>query len=323
MGKFVPIKKLGVEYASFDIQRLQDPSINGSGYQNGTLHGYLNLRAFIVDRQDGKCLICDKKGIAHLHHGLLKSKNGSNNHANLAGLCHKCHLKVHRSEKTRALLNTQLVGFKKKFNSTSILNTIMPHLYSKIETVYGKDNVCKEYGYETQIKRKALGLTKEHHNDSYAMALVDCDSVHSAEAITPFELKQYRRHNRQVCNAVTERSYKIGKDTVAQNRHKRENQVKTPSLKEYRAELVSQLGKTEAEIRVSRLKVVRSTKRNRTNPNSILISTGCVITYQGNREVVSGILNKGMTLRLVGSGTKNVSLRDCKLLCHNTGVVCL
>jgi len=323
VGKFVPISNVGVEYASFDLQKLQDPSIRGKGYQQGAKYGYKNLRAFILDRQGFQCLLCDKKEIKHLHHGYLKSQRGSNNHANIAGLCHNCHLKVHRSVKARALLKTKLAGFKKQLDQASILNTIMPHLYSKIQDRYGKENVSKEFGYETKIRRETFELPKEHYYDSYAMALANCDRVKSVKEIKPYELKQYRRHNRQVCYAVTERSYKVGKETVAQNRHKRENQLKMPSLQEYREELVVKVGKAEADRQVSLLSVLRSTKRIKTNPKEITISLGCVIIYQGRREVVSGMLNRGATLRLVGSGTKNVSLKDCKLLSHNTGIVCL
>ena len=322
-SKFVPIETFGIEYASFDLQKLQDPTIKGKGYQRGAKYSYKNLRTFIIDRQVGKCLLCDKKDIKHLHHGAVRSRSGSDNHANIAGLCHKCHLKVHRSVKARALLKTKLVGMKKEFDHASILNAIMPKLYATLETTYGKDNVCKEYGFETQIKRKALGLPKEHYNDSYAMALVACDSVKKNETFVPYKLKQYRRHNRQICHGVTERAYKIGKETVAQNRHKRENQVKMPSLQEYRQELIAKFGKTEAEIRVSRLVAVSSNKRDRANPKDMSISMGCVVLIEGRREVVSGTLNKGATIRLVGSGAKNVGVGKCTLLQQNTGLVCL
>lgn len=119
------------------------------------------------------------------------------------------------------------------------------------------------------------------------------------------------------------RNIRVGKVIVARNRHKRENQVKMPSLKGYREGLVTEFGKAEANKQLSLLSVDRSTKRIKTNPKEITASLSCVIYYQGRREVVSGMLNRGTTLRLVGSAMKNVSLKDCKLLSRNTGIVFL
>ena len=50
---FVPITKIIVEVASFDIQAIKNPSISGSLYQQGKQAGFWNLREYILHR-DGQ-----------------------------------------------------------------------------------------------------------------------------------------------------------------------------------------------------------------------------------------------------------------------------
>jgi len=322
-SRLVPITKVGVEYAKFDIHKLKNPIVSGTGYSEGDLYSFANKLAYINARQAGKCILCEKNKIKHLHHAVPQSEGGSDGVENIGGLCDKCHDKVHRHVKFRDALKLKLKGMKKEFNSTSILNTVMPKLYKSIEAIFGKDNVAKEYGYETKLKRESYRLSKEHYNDSYAMALSACSRVAIIEDIKPFELKHYSRHNRQVCYAVTERSYRVTKETIAQNRHKRENQVETDSLAEYKDMLIATIGKDEAIKAISKLIAIKSTKRIRTNPKEMVISLGCVVLYNGKREVVSGMLNKGKTLRLVNYPKKNIGLKECQLLKRNTGLVCM
>lgn len=319
--KMLPIKKLVLEYAQFDIQKIENPDIKDEQYQRGKLYGYANLKEYIKAKQKGKCLLCGKKPIEHLHHIKPRSEEGSNTYKNIAGLCSKCHDKVHKDEKAEKKLEEKKKGLEKEYDSASILNTIMPYLYEEIKTMLGEGNVKICYGYKTEITRKELGLDKTHYNDSYAMALMVVKHIDRIEKIEPYIYKQYRRHNRQICDAERDRLYKSNGRIVAKNRKKKTEQ-KEPSLKEYREELTATVGKKEAARMISKLKVYKAVRRIRTPAREIPIPYGSTVIYKSRREVVKGIFNKGKAVVLEGH-EGYVPVSECRLLTRNSGIVCL
>lgn len=320
--KIVPISEVVVEYAKFDMQKLKDPTISGEEYQEGDLYGYLNMKAFISNRQKGKCLLCGKNHIEQLHHVKERHEEGSERHSNIAGLCKKCHDKVHKFPKYNNKLKALMEGADKQFNSTSILNTIMPYLYKGIQGIFGEDNVFKTYGYITKADRINLGLDKTHYNDSYIIALSRVNNITTVNNIIPYKYMQFRRHNRQLVDAIRDRYYKDGIVTIARNRNKRTDQLE-PSLKEYKEELLPLYPKKEVYQRISNLKVVPSIKRYKTSIKNISVPYGSVVLYNGERHIVKGTFNKGKNLRLVDKPSENINFKNVRLLQRNTGIVCI
>ncbi|MDR9896015.1 RRXRR domain-containing protein [Aetokthonos hydrillicola Thurmond2011] len=51
----LPITKITVETAKFDIQKIKNPDIQGEGYQQGEQLGYRNLTNYIRHRDGYKC----------------------------------------------------------------------------------------------------------------------------------------------------------------------------------------------------------------------------------------------------------------------------
>jgi N6-L-threonylcarbamoyladenine synthase len=45
LKKQLPIKEVIIEVANFDIQKINNPDIEGKGYQEGDMMGFWNLRA--------------------------------------------------------------------------------------------------------------------------------------------------------------------------------------------------------------------------------------------------------------------------------------
>lgn len=88
--KFVPIIHISVEQVKFDLQKLENPDIQGVEYQQGTLAGY-TLREALLEHWGRKCAYCDEENVPlevdHIH---PKSKGGSNRFNNLTLACRKC-----------------------------------------------------------------------------------------------------------------------------------------------------------------------------------------------------------------------------------------
>jgi 5-methylcytosine-specific restriction endonuclease McrA len=319
--KILPIKTLVLEYGKFDIQKLENPDIRGSEYQRGKLYGYNNLREYVIAVQQGKCLLCEKRPIEHLHHVMPESKEGSDTYKNIAGLCGKCHAKVHTSPKAKEKLAEKAAGTAKEYADTSILNTIMPYLYSELKSMLGAENIALCYGYETEAARKSYGLAKSHSNDSYAMALAAIEPISKIEKIEPYRYKQYRRHNRAFCDAQRDRLYKKDGKIAARNRRRRTEQEGI-SLAEYRSELITALGKKIAAREISKLKVYRAVKRMKPAAAEIAIARGSTVVYDNRRVAVKGIADKGATLLLEGY-KQHIPAKECRLLTRNSGIVCL
>jgi hypothetical protein len=321
VAKILPIRKVVLEYGKFDMQKLENPDIAGKQYQQGTLYSYNNMREYIIAKQEGKCLLCGKRKIEHLHHIVPRSKGGSDTYKNIAGLCGKCHEKVHKDPKAGTKLAEKAAGTAKEYADPSILNTIMPYLYEYLKSKLGEENVEIRYGYETETMRRQLGLSKTHYNDSYALALMGVGHISRIEKIKPYEYKQYRRHNRSFTDAQRDRLYKQDSKIVARNRHKKTEQEE-PSLEEYRQEIKGTAGKKEASRAISGLKVYRAAKRMRTPAKDVPITSGSSVLYKGQRFIVKGILHKGQSLLLEGHDGY-VSAGSCRLMTRNTGIVCL
>ncbi|MBF0205026.1 MAG: RRXRR domain-containing protein, partial [Desulfamplus sp.] len=49
----LPIQETIVEIANFDIQKIMNPDISGTAYQQGSLYGYQNMRSFLMAREHG------------------------------------------------------------------------------------------------------------------------------------------------------------------------------------------------------------------------------------------------------------------------------
>ena len=55
LKSILPITKIIVEVANFDIQKIKNPDIRGAKYQHGEQMGFGNLREYILYRDNHKC----------------------------------------------------------------------------------------------------------------------------------------------------------------------------------------------------------------------------------------------------------------------------
>lgn len=180
--KVLPIVDVKIEVGNFDIQKINNPNIEGVDYQQGDMYGYQNVRSYLMARENGKCQVCKKefsKGQpSHIHHVLERSKKGSNMPKNLAILHKKCHEKLHKK------------GLKLSAPKTMKAETFM----SSIAKRFYRDLKFKAtYGYITFVDRNKLGLEKTHYNDAFVIA-----NGTNQERITPITIRQKRRNNRAI-----------------------------------------------------------------------------------------------------------------------------
>ena len=160
LKSILPITSITIEAANFDIQKIENPEIEGIGYQQGDMYGYQNVRSYLMFREKGKCQLCgkpfEKGNPSHVHHCKQRSERGSNSVKNLAILHKKCHTNLHKN-------NLKLKSPKSYKESTFM--SIIRNKFSE-DISYVKIT----YGYITFTDRVALGLSKEHYNDAFVIA---------------------------------------------------------------------------------------------------------------------------------------------------------
>ena len=324
--KLLPIADITIEITKWDFAKMQNPGIKNWEYQKGVLFGFTSVEDAVYERQNGKCLICGKKHIDHYHHVVPRHLGGSDNIDNLAGLCEKCHNKVHLDADFKAKLKSKQEGLLKKFHALSVMNQIMPFLLAELVIRHPDKDIYVTSGFETAQLRKKLGLPKTHCIDAWCIAAsrINVDNiapsiVTSVAKLQPFEIKQFRRQNRAIINNQRERTYKLNGKVVAKNRHKRFEQ-ECDSLEEWFNKMVALYGIEEAEKMRSQLKVTKSTRYYNTKGR---IMPGAVFLHNGKRCVLSGQHNKGTYLRAVGCGKQDFPISKCTVILKNSGLVYL
>ena len=94
----LPVSKIIIEVASFDIQKIKNPCISSMDYQNGELLGWKNVREYVLFRDGHVCQCCkgkSKDSVLQVHH-IESRKTGGNAPNNLITLCKTCHSGYHQ-----------------------------------------------------------------------------------------------------------------------------------------------------------------------------------------------------------------------------------
>ena len=186
--KILPISKLVVEVASFDIQKIKNPDISSKEYQEGEQARFWNTREYILHRDNHTCQHCKgktKDPVLNVHH-IESRKTGGNTPDNLITLCKTCHEKLHKNQ---IKIN---IKRKKSYKNETFMGIMRWKLYEKLKKLYS--NVSLTYGYITKNTRIKYGLSKEHHIDARCIS----GNPRAEPLGYYFYQKKVRRHNRQI-----------------------------------------------------------------------------------------------------------------------------
>lgn len=189
--KFLPITNIVVETAAFDIQKINNPSISGSEYQQGEQLDFFNVREYVLFRDNHTCQHCKGKSkdkVLNVHH-IESRKTGGDSPNNLITLCETCHKAYHRGEFE---LN---VKRGKSFRDAAFMGIMRWSFYDRLKNIY--PNVSMTFGYITKNTRITNNLPKEHY--------VDARCISGNPVAKPlgyyFYQKKVRCQNRQIHKA--------------------------------------------------------------------------------------------------------------------------
>ena len=191
--KMLPITKTAVETASFDIQKIKNPDVEGKKYQHGEQLGFWNIREYVLFRDGHTCQCCKGRSgdkILNVHH-IESRKTGGDAPNNLITLCKTCHSGHHSG--TVRLPKTIHRGMR--FRDAAFMGVMRWGFYEELKKIY--PNVNMAYGYVTKNVRIRNNLTKTHYVDARCIS-----GNPTAEPLGYyFYRKKVRRHNRQTHKA--------------------------------------------------------------------------------------------------------------------------
>ena len=191
LRKILPITKIVVETAAFDMQKILNPDIEGEAYQQGSQSGFWNTREYVLWRDNHTCQHCKGKSkdpVLEVHH-IESRKTGGNAPNNLVTLCRTCHQKHHREGMSLNITRS------KSMRHEAFMGIMRWTFYNRLKEIY--PNVEMTYGYITKSNRIAKKLPKEHYIDAYCIA-----GNPDAEPLRYYYYqKKVRCHNRQIHKA--------------------------------------------------------------------------------------------------------------------------
>ncbi|MFX1534271.1 MAG: RNA-guided endonuclease IscB [Promethearchaeota archaeon] len=273
----LPITAKTLEVASFNIQKIKNPTISGAEYQQGEQYGYYNVREYVLHRdnyecQNPNCQNRTKQKILQTHHLGYWQDDMADRPGNLITLCTQCHVPKNHDKKGF------LYGWQPKlraFKGETFMTTVRKRLVNTL-------HCATTYGYMTKHQRNALDLPKSHANDAFVIA------GGTTQKRTPSAcLEQIRRNNRSL-QKFYDAQYldtRTGKQASGQDlfsgRRTRNKHLNEANLHVYRGR----------KFRKGRVSTRR--KRYPYQPKDI-------VSYQGKPYRVKGMQNYGQYVKLDG-----------------------
>ena len=303
LKKLLPISKITVEVANFDIQKIKNPSISGKEYQEGEQKDFFNLREYVFHRDNHKCQNpnCtnkDKNPILRAHHIKYKSLGGTDSPNNLITLCNKCHTpKNHK--KGAFLYDWCLEGYKvKQFKDSTFMSIVRWRLVDYLNSI--NIETTHTYGYTTKSNRIKLKLEKTHYNDAFCIV-----GGTIQKKIEPIIYTQIKRNNRSLEKFYDKKIYDIRNNEIKSGqdlfngRTTRNKGKNTFNLRVYR-------GQTKTKGR----RTIRK-ERHFYQPNDLVKYSNTIFTVKGTH-------NKGLRA-ILKENNKSIKISDLKPYRFNKG----
>ncbi len=226
--RLCPTTAISQELVRFDTQALENPEIEGTDYQQGSLAGY-EVRQYVLLKWNHQCAYCDAHDVPlELDHVHPRSRNGSNRVSNLTLACTPCN-QSKSNQDVRAFLQHDparlgriLTHLKAPLRDTAAVNATRWAIYERLKTV-GLPVECGSGGL-TKYNRVTCGLPKTHWLDAACVGKSTPERL-SVKNIVPWYITATGHGSRQMC-----RMDRYGFPRTGPKRHKRVQGFQTGDL---------------------------------------------------------------------------------------------
>jgi 5-methylcytosine-specific restriction endonuclease McrA len=197
LRRWCPIGAISYEAVRFDTQALQNPEVEGSAYQHGTLAG-LEVKEYLLLKWGYKCVYCQKEGIPlEVEHIVPKKRGGSNRITNLTLACEACNLR-------KGSQTAQEFGFPhiqaqalQPLKDAAAVNSTRWALYERLKATGLPMEIGT--GGRTKWNRKQRSIPKAHWLDAVCVGLSTPEQVQWQQVI-PLLMTAQGRQCRRMCN---------------------------------------------------------------------------------------------------------------------------
>lgn len=179
--RIAPVTGFSVESVKFDMQKMRNPGISGTEYQQGELAGY-EMREYLLEKWGRKCAYCGAENTPlQVEHIIPRARGGSDRVSNLTLACEVCNQSKGARpieeflRKKPELLVKILAHTKAPLSSAAAVNSTRNALLCEIRTL-GLP-VETGSGGLTKYNRTRLGLPKSHVFDALCVGFVDSATV--------------------------------------------------------------------------------------------------------------------------------------------------
>lgn len=208
-AKLTPISGIAIETAKFDIQKLDNPDITGTEYQQGKMFGYTDKKAYLLERESYCCIYCGihaSQAKMQIEHVIPKSKGGTDSLDNLVLSCNACNqakgnqdVQTYLKDKPSVLRRVKAhLGIN--YRDAAHVNSTRLHVLNKLRAMADAISATLQVGFGSTTKqnRLSLGLPKDHWIDA-AVCIEDGDAVKVEPSLKPLIIKAVGRGSRQFC----------------------------------------------------------------------------------------------------------------------------
>ncbi len=190
-----PISECHVETVRFDLQKLQNPEINGVEYQQGELLGY-EVREYVLEKWGHKCAYCGIKNVPlEVEHIVPRSRGGSNRVSNLTLACTPCNQKKNNQTAVEFGYPQIQAKVKQPLRDAAAVNTTR-YAIGRIIQSMGLPTLFWSGG-RTKKNRISQGYPKDHWVDAACVGETG-GQVTITDGYRALQIKAIGRGTRQV-----------------------------------------------------------------------------------------------------------------------------
>lgn len=196
LARWSPIGSLSYEAVRFDTQALENPEIQGTQYQFGTLAG-LEVKEYLLVKWQHKCSYCQKTGIPlQVEHIVPKIRGGSDRVTNLTLACEPCNLKKGtRTAKEFGFPQIQAQA-RLPLKDAAAVNSTRRVLHEHLLLL--SLPIEASSGGRTRWNRTTRGIPKTHWLDAAAIG-PSTPARLLYRHVRPYLIEANRRQDRQLC----------------------------------------------------------------------------------------------------------------------------
>ena len=183
LRRLAPVAAISMELVRFDLQKVDNPEIQGVEYQQGELAGY-EVKEYLLLKFGHACAYCgglSKDPVLEVEHMTPRSRSGTDRVSNLAIACHICNqakgkrtpeewadalLRSRKAIDQTLIANCSRVRAQAKapLRDAAAVNATRWALWRRISALGLPVEACS--GGLTKFNRARLGLPKEHWLDA-------------------------------------------------------------------------------------------------------------------------------------------------------------